>query len=515
MARAYSDLLDDDHNMLIQSQWPRQQREFADYLSQQGEAVEQIVAHHLSLRTHQTCKMAPRHEWFCGSFNICIPVYVKDRSRAVVRVPLSYRFATRTCPDMADEKIRGEAATFAWLSSNCLNVPIPRFWGFGLSDGRSFTALANSSWHRRLYEWLRRKLQQGLLRIDCWRPFVSSSCAARLRIGYLVMDFVEPRQGSMLRNKWPTTDPHHRQNLFRSLANILLDLMKVPLPRIGSFTVLDTGEVTLTGRPLTAALALLEAEEIPSYMPPGTTYPSTDSHVEDLLHCHETRLRDQPNAVEGENDAVGQLATVVVLRAVNSHFIDRKLRDGPFVFQFTDLHECNIFVDDQYNITSIIDLEWSCSLPVEMHQPQFWLSGHLGDDFLGDGRAENEATFLAAYNEFLDILRSEHKSRGSHYQIAFDPAQIIQSALERKSHWYFAAVSHPRTAYGFLVDHIQPRFAPSHTDDIDQAGIFQNTFLPYYAPNALKLVERKIEEKAKYDSDLRLLVEMECLSDLT
>lgn len=68
-------------------------------------------------------------------------------------------------------------------------------------------------------------------------------------------------------------------------------------------------------------------------------------------------------------------------------------------------------------------------------------------------------------------------------------------------------MSYPRTAYSFLVDHIQPIFAPSHTDDIDQAGIFQNTFLPYYAPNALKLVERKLEEKAKYDLNLRALVD--------
>lgn len=146
MARTYSDLLYDDHNMLTQSQWPRQQREFADYLSQQGEAVQQIVAHYLSLRTHQTCKMAPRNEWLCGSFNVCIPVHVKDHSRVVIRLPLPHRFATRTCPDLANEKIRGEAATFAWLSDNCPNVPIPRFWGFGLSDGRSFTALAQTSW---------------------------------------------------------------------------------------------------------------------------------------------------------------------------------------------------------------------------------------------------------------------------------------------------------------------------------------------------------------------------------
>jgi hypothetical protein len=56
-----------------------------------------------------------------------------------------------------------------------------------------------------------------------------------------------------------------------------------------------------------------------------------------------------------------------------------------------------------------------------------------------------------------------------------------------------------------LVDHLQPIFAPSHSDDLKQVATFQDTFLPYYAPNALKLVERKIEENAKYDLDLRAL----------
>lgn len=122
--------------------------------------------------------------------------------------------------------------------------------------------------------------------------------------------------------------------------------MEVPLPRIGSCTVLNTGELTLSGRPVTAALASHEAEGISSDILPGTTYTSAESYVEDLLDCHETRLRDQPNAVEEEPDAIGQMATVVVLKAVKSHFADRKWSDGPFVLQLTDLHESNIFVDD-------------------------------------------------------------------------------------------------------------------------------------------------------------------------
>jgi hypothetical protein len=506
MAQTYSELADDDHNMLIQSQWPRQQSEFMDYLWHEADALEQVVAHHLSLRPHQKCSIAPYKEWLFGSFNVCIPVRVEENLRVVVRVPFPHRFVSQTSPHMASEKIRGEAATFAWLTSHCPNVPIPRFWGFGLSDGRAYTALAQTSWARRLYEWLRQRLRRGILNIDCWRPFVPSHCSVRLSTGYMIMDYVEPQQGSMLSTRGPALDPGHRRTLFRSLAKILVDLLQVPLPRIGSFTVLGDGEVTLSGRPLTSALALLEAQGIYSDILPGTTYSSANVYVDDLLHCHETRLRDQPNAVEGTLDAKGQMATVVVLKAVRSQFCDRKLRDGPFVLQFTDLHESNVFVDNHYNITSIVDLEWCCSLPIEMQQPQFWITGQEGNDFLRDPCPEKEATFLATYQEFLEVLTSEQIDRRPYSRLPFDARKIFETALEKRSHWYFAAVSHPRNAYNFLIDHIQPLFAPSHSEG-EGAATFQDVFAPYYATNALEIAEKKVEAKERYDVALRALVE--------
>lgn len=145
------------------------------------------------------------------------------------------------------------------------------------------------------------------------------------------------------------------------------------------------------------------------------------------------------------------------------------------------------------NISSIVDLEWCCSLPIEMHQPRFWLSGQEGNDFLkdDDGQAEKVATFLATYKEFLDILGVEQKRRSFSSRLAFDPKSIIQGALEKKSYWYFAAVSHPRNAYTFLIEYIQPMFAPAHTEP-EAAGKFQDTFAPYYAASAMSLVRQKV-----------------------
>lgn len=406
---------------------------------------------------------------------------------------------------MASEKIRGEAATIAWLSSHCPNVPVPRIWGFGLSGGRSFTPLANASWARRAYEWLRRQALIRFFGMDDWRPFVPFSSPEHLKSGYIITEYIEPHQGEMLSAKWPSSELSHRTTLFRGLANILLDLIRVPLPRIGSFTVSDTGEVTLSGRPLTAALASLEAEGVSSEISPTTTYTSTDTYINDLLHCHDTRLRDQPNAVECKLDAEGQMATVVVLKAIRSQFVDRKLQQGPFALQLTDIRGSNLFVDDHYNITAIVDLEWSCSLPVEMQQLPFWFSGHEGDDFLGDKAMENEQAYITACREFLAIL-DEEQSRRHLARLPIDARSIISKAFEKKSHWYFAALCWPRTAYSLLVDHLQPMFAPSHADT-DGAAIFQNTVAPYYTTNASGFIDQKVRDKAEYDQELRELTQ--------
>ena len=68
------------------------------------------------------------------------------------------------------------------------------------------------------------------------------------------------------------------------------------------------------------------------------------------------------------------------MRAVLHHFTRREYRHGPFVSTLTDLHQGNIFVDNQWHITCLIDLEWACSLPIELQCPPHWLSGRAVDD---------------------------------------------------------------------------------------------------------------------------------------
>jgi hypothetical protein len=57
----------------------------------------------------------------------------------------------------------------------------------------------------------------------------------------------------MLSESWENQyqDKNRRANLFKDLSRIMLSLGRVPLPRIGSFTINDEGILSLTNRPLT------------------------------------------------------------------------------------------------------------------------------------------------------------------------------------------------------------------------------------------------------------------------
>jgi hypothetical protein len=85
-----------------------------------------------------------------------------------------------------------------------------------------------------------------------------------------------------------------------------------------------------------------------------------------------------------------------VQKAIRSQSIDRNLQERPFILQLIDLYGQKTFVDEQRNKTVVVDLEWSCSLPIEMQQLLHWLSGHEGYDSLGDEAAENEGAFTRA-----------------------------------------------------------------------------------------------------------------------
>lgn len=315
----------------------------------------------------------------------------------------------------------------------------------------------------------------------------------------------------MLSETWEQTrdDKERRNNLFRDLSRIILSVGKVPLPRIGSFTLDDKGVLSLTNRPLTLSLQQLENGGIPTIIGRKDTYTAIEPYVFDLLAYHDSRLRHQPNSINDEYDGRGQMASIAGMRAVLPHLIQRRSRHGPFSLALTDLHQSNIFVDEDWHIKTVIDLEWACSLPVQMQIPPHWLTSRGVDQLEGDNLAEYEPVleeFMEAF-DYEEMLQNHRSSVANPYNShdVESRMQIIRNAWKTGAFFYFSALETTTGLFNIWGNNIQPRFS-SISNLHDSAN---KILAPYWGSDADGVINTKLRDRERYEEELKALFEVE------
>ncbi|EGD92424.1 hypothetical protein TESG_00002 [Trichophyton tonsurans CBS 112818] len=187
--------------------------------------IQEAAAYHLRLSPEACFVPSDFNDWHWGSFNVCIPVTVAGRRRALIRFPLPHRVGELFRPGNADENIRCEAGTYAWLQENCPSVPIPKLHGFALSTGQTFTAIENLPVIPRYIEYIRR-LVSRLLAYPLpstyvpRRTSITQSLAHAVGTGYILIDYIEDADGTMLSRTWEDrrSDARLRTNLYRERA---------------------------------------------------------------------------------------------------------------------------------------------------------------------------------------------------------------------------------------------------------------------------------------------------------
>lgn len=279
------------------------------------------------------------------------------------------------------------------------------------------------------------------------------------------------RNGRVLSDSWGTLleETTRRQNLFSDLAKIILSLSHIPLPRIGSLTLNNDGLTSLTNRPLTLRLQTFENEGIPT-IPRDSTYPAVESYVLDLLQCHDNRIYHQPNAIHDLHDGQEQLAALTMMRGLLHQFTISSAPLGPFVLTLTDLHPSNIFVDEDWHITSLIDLEWACVFPVELQTPPYWLTGRSVDDI---EHGPNLQTFDTIINEYMDVFEKEEISRQNS---SISHSKVMRNRWKKGSFWYFQALHSPKGLLRVFNEHIQRSYCEDHCTQ----RVFDRTVSPYW-----------------------------------
>lgn len=133
----WSEIEDEDDNMLVKLPRSQLREEFIRYLQQNTPLIAAIVSENIFLQSHHQCVISDRTEWKFGDFNVCVPLTIPHlRRRLMLRCPFPFMLGQpETANLMIDEKLRCEAGTYAWISRNCPQVPILKLWGFGLPSG--------------------------------------------------------------------------------------------------------------------------------------------------------------------------------------------------------------------------------------------------------------------------------------------------------------------------------------------------------------------------------------------
>lgn len=321
----------------------------------------------------------------------------------------------------------------------------------------------------------------------------------RLDIGYLLIEYVEGVRGKMLSSSWALKrdESKLRTNLFRDLSRIYLSLFKAPLPRIGSFIIDNNGFLRLENRPLYVGIQELENEHISTDIPRDYTYSTVDAYVVDTLQFHDSRLRSQPNAINDLMDYIYQTSALTTMRAIFPLFYRRELRRGPFIFSLTDLHPSNIFVDENWHVTSLVDLEWGCSLPIEMIHPPHWLTSMAVDQIVSDKYNKSRL-------EFMDVLSAEEGqlqrcTRGEQTHTPLRLSDIMGTAWSMGTFWYSLALSSPSGLFTIFDKELQPIFTKKCPDH----DAFHQVMPWYWAQDIVTTSTSKLADKKAYDIQLQ------------
>lgn len=271
---------------------------------------------------------------------------------------------------------------------------------------------------------------------DAYVPAIESA--------YLLLEYISPATGR-LSETWLEyiNDAKRRANLYKDMSRMMVSLARLPQPHIGSFRFNTAdGTISLSGRPMFCSMMLFENGGTPHSIQPGETYNCTDAFASDLLSLHDNHFIHDPHTVRGEDDARERMAIRALLRTVMHYFILLEKRSGPFPVQFTDLRQRNIFVDDQWNVTCLIDLEWISALPVELFSVPYWITNCSIDEIVGD----QYKVFYSERRKFVDIMEQQIDATTATQQ-SFSILDLMKRNWDSKAVWFWTCL---RSISGWL-----------------------------------------------------------------
>lgn len=328
----------------------------------------------------------------------------------------------------------------------------------------------------------------GLQQPSQYVPHASSRLAA-LDIGYILISTIT--SGQTLAQSWDEKrDDARLQNLQRDLARVMVSLARVPLPRIGSFRLDNDGYLRLDNRPISVQSTVHENEGLTIGMSRRTTFTSVKEFVLSQLAGYETRFLEQANATADREDAWYQMGALAAAKLTFPQLLRDDLCSGPFVLALTDLHRSNIFVDENWNITSIMDLEFACAWPVEFLHTPHWLEVQFINDVTPAG-------FAPRHTEFMEHIRREEKLQQGRDPNTESLSSIMQRSWDSGTFWIPIVLMHPVSFSELLSRRILKGYFECPDEDLDNGEVFR-FYARLFRRNISGIIDRKLDDHKMY-----------------
>ncbi|KAM0363078.1 hypothetical protein ACHAPK_011216 [Fusarium culmorum] len=278
------------------------------------------------------------------------------------------------------------------------------------------------------------------------------------------------------------------ERLFRGVARAMLSLARVPQPRIGSFQFHDDCYIRLTNRPLTCSMMIFENNGTRRAIERTETYSCTESFASDMISYHDNHFISQRNVGDEEECREG-MAMKTLLRGLSCKYIKKESRNGPFALQFTDLHASNIFVDEDWNVTCLLDLEWISALPVEMLAVPYWVTNRKIDEVAGEHFEE----FNQVRQQFMRIFEEEEAKADSDTPLS----RVMQDTWNSKAFWFWHCLESVDAMSWLIWDQICPQFGTSW------APSMSTMLSKFWCQDSQEVVDKKMNELQVYEEELR------------
>ncbi|SPJ78505.1 uncharacterized protein FTOL_06894 [Fusarium torulosum] len=489
----YSDAQNLGEDIVTKLGYAEHRKKLYDNLDRQKDTIRSLVRHHLHLGNDAECTVLPQEQWIKGSFNVCIPIRTVSGTihrNLMLRCCLPYKLAEAQYPGTIDEKLRCEVGTYAWMQQYCTDIRIPYLYGFGFTDRRYYSHESYRPWYLRLFRKVQRHLND-LLHRDIPSCYTLHPSRHHLPTAYMLLEHIGPNVGQMLSNTWPRqlNDLDRRERLFRGISRAMLSLARVPQPRIGSFQFHDDCYIRLTNRPLTCSMMIFENDGTRRAIERTETYSCTESFASGMISYHDNHFISQRNVGDEEECREG-MAMRTLLRGLSCKYIKREFRNGPFALQFTDLHASNIFVDEDWNVTCLLDLEWISALPVEMLAVPYWVTNRKIDEVAA---GEHFEEFNRVRQQFMHMFEEEEAKADSDTPLS----RVMQDTWDSKAFWFWHCLVSVDAMSWLIWDQICPQF------DTSWGPSMSKMLSKFWCQDSQEMVDKKMNELQVYEKELR------------